>query len=273
MKTIIVATDFSDVALNAAHYAIDMAAANNADVLLVNAVSYPLVTPELTTAAGTFEIILDAAKNDIGQLAFSLAAYAAGRTNITTEVSMGDTVDELKNLAAAKKPLAVVMGVHGAGAAERIFFGSTALSAMHRLLCPLYLIPARAQYKIPLRIGLACNLSEDINYINTTALADLVKSNNSQLHILHVSRKEQMEAGKVLPQSKNLLNALIGIHPEFHYATSDDIPASIADFIKSVNLDLLVMVPAPQSFWGSIFHKSVSNNVARHITIPLFSLH
>lgn len=273
MKTIIVATDFSATSLNAAHYAIDMAIAETAQVVLAHAVSYPLITPELTTASGTFDIILDAAKNDMKTLAAELSSYCAGKVSISTEVIIGDAVEELKSIAAARKPYAIVMGVQGAGAAARFLFGSTAFTAIHDLLFPVYLIPANAKYKTPGKIGLACDLSDATDTLNVPGITSLVKEHNAKLEILYVSRHGQMDAAKVLPESKDLLNALEGIHPAFHYTSGDDIAGSIGDFIKSENLDLLILVPGRRNFFSNIFHKSVSNHVAAHLDIPLLSLH
>jgi len=42
MKTIVVATDFSAVALNAANYAVDMALAIKADILLLHVYQIPV---------------------------------------------------------------------------------------------------------------------------------------------------------------------------------------------------------------------------------------
>ena len=42
MKTILVATDFSSVALNATNYAADMALAINADILLLHVYQIPV---------------------------------------------------------------------------------------------------------------------------------------------------------------------------------------------------------------------------------------
>ncbi|MBS1689806.1 MAG: universal stress protein, partial [Bacteroidetes bacterium] len=58
MKTIIVATDFSAISINAAYYATDMAAAIGAQVILMNAVSIPLMVSEAPIPADTFETML-----------------------------------------------------------------------------------------------------------------------------------------------------------------------------------------------------------------------
>ena len=50
MKTILVATDFSPAALNAANYAADMALAINADILLLHVYQIPVVYLEVPVA-------------------------------------------------------------------------------------------------------------------------------------------------------------------------------------------------------------------------------
>lgn len=273
MRTIIVPTDFSDTAYNAAQYAVEMAIEVKAEIVLVNTVVYPLVAPEVSAAAGTFEVIFNSAKADMDQFRAKLEKYAAGEVTITSEVIVGDAIDEVKNIAEVKKPYAIVMGIQGAGTTARLIFGSTAFRAMHELLFPVYLIPPHVRYRAFKHIGLACDLADAADTINAAGIAALVNEYHASLDILYVSKPGKMNAGEVLPESKNLLNDLQGLHPEFHYSANGDTVAAITDFVKERPLDLLVVVPGRRNFFSNIFHKSVSNRIATQVSIPILSLH
>jgi len=79
MKTIIVATDFSSAALNASHYATDMALSINANILLVNIVQTPVTYSDLPVIANMEEFIRSAEKAIA--LIFSSSGYKTEQRN------------------------------------------------------------------------------------------------------------------------------------------------------------------------------------------------
>src|SRR6186997_2707506 len=97
MKTIIVATDFSPAALNAANYAADMALAIKADILLLHVYQIPEIYLEVPVAFSEEEMIYDAEK-ELMDLKKVLAARTAGKLHIGTKVLPGVFFPELKTV-------------------------------------------------------------------------------------------------------------------------------------------------------------------------------
>ena len=67
MKTILMATDFSPAALNAANYAADMALAINADMLLLHVYQIPVTFSEVPVAVNPEDMQWNA-ENEINKL-------------------------------------------------------------------------------------------------------------------------------------------------------------------------------------------------------------
>ena len=88
MKTIIVATDFSTAALNAAEYAADMALAIQANILLLHISEIPIAYLGIPVAATEDEMMKDA-KKSLSLLKEQLMTRTNGKLNIKTEIEAG----------------------------------------------------------------------------------------------------------------------------------------------------------------------------------------
>ena len=272
MPTIIVTTDFSAAATNAAHYAADIAATLQADIVLVSVVTFNWVTTEVPVPA-LYDAELEAVRTQIEELKTHLLARTGHQLNITTSVTIGEVVDEIKNLAEVHKPFAIVMGITGADGSERTLFGSNAFSAMHNILFPVIIVPATATYQPIKHIGLATDLMDITQTVDTTEIKDLVTRFGATLQILHVTYPDGITSGLALPGAKNLQEALRPIHPEFYYQRAINITEGVLEFINTQNIQLLLTVPKHRGFFQSIFHRSASGNIAAHINIPMMTVH
>ena len=103
MKTIIVATDFSATAWNAANYATDMALAINADIFLLHIYQIPVIYSEVPVAFSEEDIRHDIKKKLI-DLKQQLIQKTGGRINIDTEVRLGSFFPELETVCEHIRP-------------------------------------------------------------------------------------------------------------------------------------------------------------------------
>jgi len=147
MKTILIATDFSSAALNAANYAADMATALHADMFILNVCNIPVSISEIPAVVTEEEMMRDSEKH-ISKLKEQLVSRTGGKINIQTEVSAGVFFLDLKEVCERVKPYAVVVGSQGRSAMERMFFGSQAVHAMQHLMWPLITVPPEARFSL-----------------------------------------------------------------------------------------------------------------------------
>ena len=78
MKTILVATDFSAVALNASNYAVAMASTIQADILLLHVYNLPVNYNEIPVATNV-EMLQQDAKNEMNRLKDQLIQKSGGK--------------------------------------------------------------------------------------------------------------------------------------------------------------------------------------------------
>jgi len=272
MKTILVATDFSSPAANAANYAADMALAINANLLLVYICQVPLGYNEIPVPV-TETGIMEESEKDILELKKKLMERTGNRLNIHTEVRVGIFFrQELTFVCASVEPYAVVMGGQGTTAAEHLFFGSHTVSAMKYLAWPLIVVPPGSIFSSIKKILLACDYDTVLNTIPLDEITLLVKDFNAELHVLNICRKQ--ETNPNVEFETGVLKEMLGLlNPEYHVITSKYTDEAIMSFAQKNDMDLLIMLPQPHDLLDKLIHKSHSKQMVLHSHVPVMALH
>jgi nucleotide-binding universal stress UspA family protein len=271
MKTILVATDFSHTARNAAKYAAAMASAINAKVLLLHVYQLPVTYLEVPVLVNEEEIKNDAEKN-ILKLKEELAEKTAGKLNIETEVRMGTFFQELKITCQRIDPYAVVMGSQGTTAAEHFLFGTHAVYATKHLTWPVITVPQGAKFSSIKKIGFACDFSKVVNTTPVDELKQLVKDFNAELHVLNTGKQTAFDPDVVF--ESGMLQEMIGnLNPNYHFITNEKTDESIIEFAEKNHIDLLIVLPKRHNLTDKLVHKSHTKQLVLHSHVPVMALH
>lgn len=271
MKSIIVATDFSPAATNAAFYAADMADAINADLFLLHVFTIPVTYGDVSIPINIDEWEKDAT-DELAKLKEQILLLAPNPINIRFEVRVGNFMPELETLCAGLKPYAVVIGSTGKTAAERLLFGSHAIEAMQQLAWPLIAVPAAARFTAIANIGLACDLQDVIHTVPVEEIRQLVTEFNAGLHILHISKEKAFDPEAVFA-SGLLQDKLVELDPQFHFISGNDVDQGIVSFAEANKIDLLIVLPKRHTLLEKMTHKSHSKQFVLHSHVPLLALH
>jgi len=271
MKTIIVATDFSNAALNAAFYAADMALAINADLMLLHVLSIPLPVSEVPVTVDVDKMQEDAQQN-LYDLKKQLDRRVNNKIDITVALRVGTFYTELKNLCADVQPYAVIMGSQGTTAFERAFFGGHTVYTMKHLPWPVIAVPKNAALSHIHVIGLACDFENVTDTIPVQQLKALVKDFNAQLHILNTGKQTEYNPDIVF-ESALVQELLNDVKPKYDLLTGDDTDKTIMEFAQKNNLDLLIVLPKRHSFVDKLLHHSHTRQFVLYSEVPVMALH
>lgn len=271
MKTILVATDFSHSARNAAKYAADMAVAVNAKVLLLHVYQIPVTYLEVPVLVNE-EAIRNEAEANIKKLKEELVGKTAGKITVETEVRMGTFFHELKETCKEVDPYAVILGSQGTTAAEHFFFGTHAVYTTKNLRWPVITVPQTARFAAIKKIGLACDFSKVVDTTPVDEIKKLVTDFNAELHVLNTGKKTEF-APDVIFES-GLLQEMIGkLNPNYHFITDERTDESIMEFAEKNHIDLLVVLPKRHSLVDKMINKSHTKQLVLHSHVPVLSLH
>ncbi|MFT3949628.1 MAG: universal stress protein [Agriterribacter sp.] len=277
MKTIIIPTDFSPTALNATNYAVDMALALNAAVLLLHVYQVPVsYNNNMDVPLPIIDInqMEEINKEKIQTLKEQLEHITSGKIKIDTDVRMGMLTEELEELSETVKPFAIVMGNKGGGAVERLLVGSSTLSAIKNLKWPIIVVPSGATFSGIRKIGFACDLKKIKETTPVAYLKEWAKAFDAELGVLNVDYNKDSFSEEIKSKTA-LLQSLLGegVKTGFFFINNEDVETGINEFAENNNLDLLIVVPRKHNLFERLFQKSHASELVFHSHIPILSIH
>lgn len=284
MKKILVPTDFSPSATNAAKYAMKLAQMMNASVLLCNAVTVPSATTPASMQsvwpAEDYTAVIKNTNAGLETLANQLKANShlndtVGRQAYHPAVAYtseaGAVTDVIRKLVANQNMPLVVMGMSGAGSLSRFFLGSNSRDLVEKAIAPILLVPADTPYNGILKIAFATDLREqDLDVIQS--LAAFARLFNAEILLAHIA--DQQERNETVMRSRAAL--LNDITTKAQYAKiqyrlieNPDIGHGLDWLTAYENIDILVMVHRQHHVLYNVFEKSRTQRQARHTKVPL----
>jgi nucleotide-binding universal stress UspA family protein len=273
MKTILVPTDFSPVALNALHYALALAKDLSAKIILYHSYQIPVTFSEVPVVTISLEELQKESDAKLQELKNDAEHITSHQVPIEAHNVLGDVVEELETMCKNYRPFAVVMGTKGAGAIERMIIGSSTLAAIKRLDVPVLIVPPGASYKPIHKIGFACDFNHVKDTIPVTEIEGLVNTFNASLHILNVDYNEKHFTGDLTAELTEMQELIGHLHPKYNYINSKHVEEGINAFADANHIDLLLTVPKKHNFWESIFRKSQSSELVLHSHLPIVAVH
>jgi len=280
MKTLVVPTDFSSVSVNALNYAVDMAQAINAGIVLLHVYNVPVSYSDGPLAAETsisIEELKRTAESRLEEMKINVVKLTAGKIQVFSEARLGETTEELEQICKSLEPLAVIMGSHGTTGLERMIMGSTTLTTIRHLKCPVIVVPPGTTYQGIKRIGLACDFDNIVQSTPVEYIKNLVKEFGAELYVLNVEDKAQEEDEDITTthaMDTAYLDAVFEeVSPQYIQLTGKDVVECINSFAENNSLDMVMVIPKKHRFIDSLFHKSKSKELITHAHIPIVSIH
>lgn len=269
MKTILVATDFSDAARNASQYAIDLAKAVQAKVIFFHAYHIPVTVSETP-------IIID--YPELEETNLQLLKHEKLMLNVGDDLEVeyyttaGLAVDEILEIEQNDKPDLIVMGMSGAGKLSEFLLGSISTSLISKTSTPVLIIPENARYKTPERIAFACDYNIDANTGVLDPLKEFaLKFNSSVLIINLLKENEKIDSEKAI-KGMIIENQLQEIEHSFYFPEDDDFVHGLNEFSDTHAVDLLAIIPHKHNFLAKIFSETHTKKLAFHSHVPLLAI-
>ncbi len=272
MTTLLVPTDFSEIADNALKYAIAMAKEYQFDVKLYHVVQ--LSAPDFSHLANIddFSNIVDEIKGKMQHKVNLLQEEYPG-IPFSAEVESGLLLDCIHQQCSTHNPVAVVMGITGSGVGIDKLIGSNAIITMKHINYPLIVVPKDAVFKAIHRICLACDLKNVLTSTPLISIKAFTKLFSAKLDVLNVDYHNRHFTAETNTELENLEFILADIDHELHFIEDENTQHAINDFIERNQTDLLIMIPKKHSFFENLFHKSITREMAYQSHIPVLTLH
>ncbi|PRD51402.1 universal stress protein [Sphingobacterium gobiense] len=274
MKTIIITTDFSESALNAARYATKLAKSVEANhIILYHAYdNLPIGTDlPMTDAAPSLE---KQSLSNLEAVQQELIQILGGNSSVSIHVVTNHfpLLHGIEGLLEKWDADLVVVGATGRSNLEQALIGSNTANLASSLKRPLLIVPNHAGYEPIRKIVFACDLKEISPATPVAEIAQWLERLRAKLLVLNVI-PEAKQANPDTTTEQYKINALLEVfQPEYHYTTGDDIAEEIETFAEYHNAGLIVTIPKSYGFFERLFHRRVSKQLIKKSSIPLLLL-
>lgn len=278
MKKILIATDFSVAADDAARYAISLARKIRTDTVLINAATVTTDSPvEVLWPMEDYQTLIkrtDIRLKDLSKALLESMPEPAENTpdcpKISIKSDLGSVTDLLRETVQQEGIGIVVMGLSGAGNMKRFILGSSSREVIDSADYPVLLIPKGTPFKPVRKIAFATDLGlDDMEAIQ--AVASFAGLLNAELLIVHVIGKniDKGMTGRIdafMSEVKNKINYdRIYYENVYRFKVEDGL-----EWLKDHGeTDLLVMVHRRRGVMNDFVNGSHAQKMARQTKLPL----
>src|SRR5215203_217519 len=279
MKCMVILTDFSEAAYRAAEYGCELAGCLGIKRIVLYHAYQPLGTagtPEFVGINDNGEQLYLEGMEALALLHDRLKPMIAKDTKIdliAEDILLSSMAELIRKRNLKEKVEIIVMGVSGKSALEKFLVGSTTTQVLKEGEWPVLVVPEDTILGRGIKtIALTIDLKE-IDMQSIRQVYEFLDALPGELLVVNV---EQQEREKYSPEMKetiaDLHKLLKKYNPEFIYLTGDDVVKEILCFANERHASLIIAIHQKHGFLSSLFHKSVTKQLAYNSNVPLLAL-
>ncbi len=278
MQAIIVPTDFSSNAYNAAQYAIALAADLKATRLIIYNAFQPYIPddPELSMAPLQMDINEFRELSRIGLMKMKEKLSPGIPSSLQVEYESEYNIAKMGIIDACEKYNAelIVMGISGAGTKlEESLIGSTAVDVSRLSHKPVIIVPEGAAYAGIKKILMVADFKKVEQTTPVEEIKKILDATKAHLDVLHVEANDN-DSEKALEKEKNLFDSFFTNYDvAYHFIKGDNFADVVNAFAIGTKSDLIIVIPKKHSLLEQIFKRSHSKALAFHSDLPVLNIH
>ncbi|WP_026898812.1 universal stress protein [Daejeonella oryzae] len=278
MKNILITTDFSICAANAVDFAVQSAKYLKSNLILIHSfessgslyTDYQGVNTEFNQSLflQAEQKLNDLKKEILQQDGISVEGY----------VYKGSLNEALTQAVTEKNIDLIIMGTSGASGIKEKFRGSKTADVMGKCKIPVMAIPIEYKWKKPEKILMAINnlLDEEIKL---DFLFEIALFFEAQVEVAVFTDDEKDTAITYLENTRKIPRYERMLKEQYHAETltvthffGHEFEKTMKDYIGQNEIDILAMIIHKRKFPDSLFHPSLTKQMAYHTKIPLLSI-
>ncbi|WP_162842570.1 universal stress protein [Mucilaginibacter pineti] len=279
MKTLLVATDFSANARHAAEYGYSLAKQIKANIVLCNAVIVPAEVPQSGMVAWPMyesdELLTDSS-NELEKLKKHLEKTDHGhdfKPAISFKNGPGTVTDVVQSYVSNSKVDLVVMGTHGSSGLSQFLLGNHSSNMINNTTKPLMLISPETQVLPVKKIAFATDFTHPESDLECLYhLIPLAKLLGAEILLTHIYN-EQTQSPALEKAIKHFMTEVSNKanYPHIYYRSikNSHMETGLGWLCEHGQVDMLVMVHRPHSFFYKLLKSSHCEKMAGHIAVPL----
>ncbi len=273
MKTILVPTDFSEIATNAIYYAAELATYTKSKIILFHAYHVPIMVSEtpVTLSAEDFQLEEKSAEQ-LDLITENLKKIYGNTLAVDCLSTSGFATEEIANISRIMNCDLIVMGTHGANGLNK-FLGSNTVAVIKHTQTPVLVIPPGAKFQHLDKIVFAYDYLEIENkkimdiiheFASLFHSEVLIFNNVDNKHLPHAFDK-QLAASKIDKEFTTIKHA-------YSFSENINLVDAINQFAIDNNASIIAMIRRHHNLVEQLFNKSKTKQMALYTRFPLLIL-
>jgi nucleotide-binding universal stress UspA family protein len=276
MKTIIVPTDFSASAYNAARYALCLAEQMGVSrLVLYHAYELIVPIPDVPTSIPMVNPVelKEASLDGLLHMQQELLSSTPDKVVVEYRADNQLLAANIDTICKEEQVDLIVMGTTGGSQLEEILIGSNTIDVVKHTTCPVLIVPSKAVFRPVKKIVFACDFKKVGDSTPVQPLKKLLDIFKAELHVLNIDKDGKGE-NKDAPLESLMMDNLLGdYHPKYHFIDHHNVVQGIMEFADKEQVDLILIIPRKHGLFESIFKRSRTAQLAFHTHIPLLAIH
>ena len=276
MRKILIPTDFSENAMNAIKFALELFKYERSEFYFMHAYEDEVYNSKALSTRDTFENVLcevsENSQNNLEDLLKIVKEISPNPRHSYNIISAYNSlVDEADIIVDGKSIDVIVMGTKGETNDKKLTFGSHTLQVLKYVQCPVLSIPENYKYTQPKHILFPTNYLMPYKRRELKLLCEMAIPFRSKIDMLYVTNCDKLS----MRQEDNMQfikDALCNNDTSFNIVNNENFIEAINTYIKDNNIDMLVMVNTRHSYLENILFQSAIDILSLNIQIPFLAL-
>ncbi|HVI48876.1 MAG TPA: universal stress protein [Chitinophaga sp.] len=276
MKTILIPTDFSDTAYNAASYALALASQlGTSRIILYHAYELIVPIPDVPTAVPMVnpEDLRESSMEGLEKMKKELAPLLPAGATVVTRADNTLLAATIDSVCRQEEVDLIVMGITGGSKMEEIFVGSNTIDVVKHTTCPVLITHGNTTFAPIRKIVFACDLRKVADTTPIEPLKKFLGAFNGELHVINIDHESRNFTTDTPFETLMLDTLLEDYQPEYHFIDNPNIVQGIVEFAENIHADLIITIPKKHGLFESIFKRSNTSKLAFKTQIPLLTIH
>ena len=272
MRRILLPTDFSENALNAIRYAVQLFKNSSCEFYLLH--TYTPAAYNVGSMSDSYsalelqKVTRENAEGSMDEVEKTIRSEFNNKNHhFHKVVTFNLLVHQIQEMVENNGIDIIVMGTQGATGAQEVFLGTHTMYTIKKVNCPVIAVPSGFGYEAPKEILFPTDyrLSKSNPYLSL--IREICDLQVARLNLLNAYYGEPLDSEQ--KQMKAYLDVYFKDNAHLFYIAEDtDVPGAIEKFQLKKKINLLIMIHNRHNFFENLLFKPVINEIAYHTNIP-----
>ncbi|HWZ36316.1 MAG TPA: universal stress protein [Mucilaginibacter sp.] len=281
MRTYLIPIDFSKASINAAEFAAELSKQTSVEhIVLLNAYYVsPLETmlPNPDMVQLMEEEVEDEAVDRIKKLEHlrhKLQKHVREGVEISVRLNRSHLLRAVVENVSTKNADLVIMGSKGNTSKTDVEIGGHVVKVSKASPVPVIVVPPHYSFEPITKVVVACDFNKVKETVPLESLKRLLDKKKFELLVVNIDKESKHLSGDAERRAEEtvLHGMLKQYHPKYSYVNNPDVISGILKFASDNKAQLVIALPHKYSFFQSLLHDSVSQQLAASAAVPVLLL-